>query len=341
MLIQYWIIWFEKTYNSGARINMERIEKIRNIRKEIVILSNCILQKRWIKVVNLWNDIEVAILKNVEASEELYRDLNDSRECIKSKNYIRFYEILIYKIDYYLLKKNRDISLANRKKLINLAKKDNEFAMRSYRMKLWDLVNKYNNTDRIDISLAGMENVSLSIKEGSKRFKLFSDVNPWLESANFIYTNKLIQRFTMKDDFEVCILGFGGGHLIELLCQQYPHVYVNVFLPNLDIFKYVISNIKVTNILKNDMVKFIYDPLSFDFFYLIKEKIKKNEEIVFFIDRQELRACIRKADIVDRVLYLYSESEILFNRVNDERNKQDMINELEIVGNSIYNILSK
>lgn len=320
---------------------MSKVEKIRYIRKEIVILCNYILQKRWIEVINLWNDVETSILKNMEISEDFYRDLKDIRKCIRVKNLIRFYEILVYRIDHYLSKILLDMNLADRKYLINLAKSNNEVAMKTYQTKLWNLIKKYNELDRIGISFSGTENISILIKEGNKKFKLFSDVNPWLEKTNFIHTNKFIQNYTIDNDFEVYVLGFGGGYLIDLLCRQYPYVYVNVFLPNLDIFKCVISNIMVADILKNDRVSFNYDPLSFDFFCLIKEKIRKNEKIVFFIDRQELRACIRKADIVEKALYLYDESEVLYGWGNDEIDIQGKSNRTGIVGNNIYELLNE
>ncbi len=305
----------------------------RQVRYMIVQVCQYVYRQEWDKVREEWTGLDLKLDQIIPETEIGYEALCESRICIEKGNYLRFHDLLVYDIDFYIAEQLRELNETDRKRLAEEARKENERALVEYHNSILPLINYYSKTDRIEFSYIGTENVSISIKdkEGEGKFRLFSIVNPCLESVNF--ANNI--KESILD--EIYVLGFGGGHLIRELARRYPDAKIKIYISNIDVFKAVIYNISVGDILENRKIELIYDPACFDFFAALVRGEGSNSKYAVYIDRQELRAHIGNVRQTDKLLMWYqSGMRVMLQRIGKQSIKAFSGSIEDNVGIKIY-----
>ena len=269
------------------------ISLLRKIRPQIVDICKKVLLHSWAEVNKCWMALETDIYQVVCLKVVRYKILDECNSCIASKNYLRFYDLLFYEIDSDIAFSLSHISKKDRELMSKAAKRKNEEMLGKYHRKILLWVQAVSNTMRIECSYTGTENVSIFIQEKEHRYKLFSSVNPWLESVNLLGS--------LKPDManEICVLGFGGGHLVGQLIKIYPWAKIKVFLPCIDLFKKVIDHIPIYEILQNSNLELCYDPTCLNFFMYVQDRTQEN---AFYINKTELRACVGSVNEIETLI---------------------------------------
>lgn len=301
-------------------------------RYKIVQICNCIYRNKWWDLCHLWEQLDLELEKIIPSSNKIYDVLVECRNCRASGNFMHFHDLLFYKIDFFLAQELCSRTLEERKLLSEKAFVENKQAIENHHKDVSNLLYANNEFSRIECSYVGTENVSISIKEGDRVFRLFSSINPWLECSSILNAREMDKG--CPD--EVYVLGFGGGHAVEELERRYPKAQIKVYLPNKDIFQVVMYNLPRKNILINQRLELIYDPMAIGFLEVLEKNLCKN---TFYIDRQELRTCFRSAVEAESVIIKYK------NKLR-ANNAQDYIYESKTlmtgnVGKSIHKHINK
>lgn len=274
----------------------------RSIRCMIVDICECIYGQEYNLIYKYWDVLEQAIMEAFPEDEKIYLMLNEIRVCIERCNFLRVRDILTYGVDLFLFQQLNNLRQSERKYLIKEAKHQNDQALRTYHKNIWELLWEKSGCTRIECDYSGTENVSISILERNVKYRLFSDTNPWLESSGYIDAMEVSGRISD----EMYVLGFGGGYVIEELEKRYPKMKIKVFIPNLDILEVVVSSISLSHVLQNKNLELNYEPMWLSFFITLDEHISAGEDIGFFIDRQELRACTGSEGIARQLTRYYT-----------------------------------
>ncbi len=269
----------------------------RNLRRKIAGICDNIYQQKWNVVCIDWCDLRQELLQINPDNEKWFWIIRECNLCTEIGNFIYLHDLLIYDVDAYIAQQLYGLNEEIRKFLSEEAKKKNREALEVRHKNISVLLYKENRLSRVKCFYMGTENISISIMERSKEFKLFSDTNPWMESISMVKTGSL-QNSILE---EICVLGWGGGHLIRELETRYPQAQINVYLPNMDIFETVMSNILVTDVLENEKMVLYFDPTGLDFLSVL-EKNAKRSEFGYFINRQELRACVKNLKAADGLI---------------------------------------
>lgn len=291
-----------QSYENGENILLSR-----QIRQEIVEICNQIYRKEWDLVREYWKALDLRIAQIISKEAECYDFFMQAKESAEKKNYLRLLDLLVYEIDPYIAEQLYALDGDARRIMAGEAKKSNKEILEIYHRDILSGISEEKKESRIVYSYTGTENVSISIKEGKEQFRLFSSINPWSEASD--YVNAMVRgRFE-----EICVLGFGGGHFVRELGQRFPHTEIKLFLPNKDIFKAVIDNIPVYDVLQNTNLKICMDPACLDFLLTVREKTDRDEKFVFFIDRQEFRACVCDTWLEERLVWEYTKGHLKSN----------------------------
>lgn len=281
-------------------MNKEYALSVRRIRRDIVAICNSIYKKEWNVVKKRWESLDGRLSDIILKDDKCYDYLLESRSCAAKGNDVRLRDLLLYEIDSYLTEILCSFSKEDRLILINDAQRQNEEALRLYYNHIFVEISKETDVSRVGCAYIGTENAGLSVKECGRQFRLFSFINPWLESADFV--NEMDKR---KFN-EICVLGFGGGYVIRELERRYPEAKIRVYLPNRDIFRTVVNYIEVSDILQNKNLEMCFDSVCLDFFSTVKEKMGRDKNFGFYIDRQELRASTGNIELSERLMAEYS-----------------------------------
>lgn len=218
---------------------------LRRVRREIVAICRKICLQEWTIVGKCWETLELELTDSVLLKVIHGNFLDECRACIVRKNYLRLYDLLRYEIDLDIADCLSHLSKEDRMEMSENARKKNEEVLSIHYKKIFESIQKVGESVRITFSYTGTENVNIFVREEEYQFQLFSSENPWLESANFADG---IERDKLD---EICVLGFGGGYLIQELERRFKHAKIKVYLPNIDIFKAVIDSIPVYEILQS------------------------------------------------------------------------------------------
>ena len=274
---------------------------LRQIREEIVRICDYIYRQNWNAVCDGWNLLEKELQNSTLENKNFYIALAESRICISNGNYLRLHDLLKYDIDFFIYKELYSLSVDDRRSLTEEARKENIGMLQKNHQNISSIIQEIHRFSRIIYSYEGADNISLSIKEGNQSFRLFSNTNPYLESLSLINANKTLNNCTK----EIYVLGFGRGYIIRALKAKYPKAQINVYLPNKDVFNIVLSNILVNDILCDKKIDFFYDPTCLNFEEILRKKIQEREDIGFYVDYQELRACVRSIAAMNNLLVQY------------------------------------
>lgn len=266
--------------------------QIRECRCEIIRICQKIYDFDFDRLDIEWKDnLEHILWKNIKEK----RLLLEANNCVCKKNWIRFRDMLIH-LDDILREKLKDNFTVKQSwhydiwdKNFDIIKKKNE--------KIADLLKESVDRARIDILDGGTEGYGIRIHEKQSAFNLFSMENPWLESANFL-RGKDNDRY--HDIFQ---FGFGGGFVTGWLNKIFPESNLYVYIPNMDIFKAVLQNICLDNILTNKKLNFIYDPSGLEFLKKINNSHCPDSGI--FIDYNELRALTGSLEVAEKTKNIY------------------------------------
>lgn len=269
---------------------------LRQIRYRIIEICNCIYMQTWSKVYEYWKALDTELMIIPFDDIMWYEILNQCRNCVMKGNFLRLRDLLVYEMDLYIVNQLCSLSKEIRISLANDAERENEEALRRYHKEMLELISSEDRKTRIECSYVGAENVSISIAESGGKYRLFSSVNPWLESSNLIY------EMVKEPCSEIYAFGFGGGYAIRELERRFNGAKIKVYISNLDIFQAVVKNISVSTILRYEKLEFIVDPIGMVFFIDISKKIRENDSFKFYIDYQELRACTGSAYIASDML---------------------------------------
>jgi len=280
-----------------SKVNKKEIILFRQTRRRIVEICQKVYLHRWGEVNEYWMELK-ADIHRFDCINAVRRELLDECDvCIAYKNYLRFYDLLVYEVDSDIAFCLASISKEVREQLSVEARRRNEEILRKFHYKIFALVHSESKMERIACSYTGNENVSIYIKEKESMYKLFSSANPWLESIN------LLNNREKEQVDEICVLGFCGGHLVAELARLYPQVRIKVYLPCIDIFKKVIEHIPICEILRNNNVQLCFDPTCLHFFMNVHENTERNKRFRFYINRPELRACVGDTDETEAAIW--------------------------------------
>lgn len=262
-----------------------------------------ICAKEWERVCGHWSMLRSDLVSGIPGTEPVYDSIDECDWCVDRKNYLHFHDCLTYKIDLFIMKRLLSLGEEERKKCSDNARRENENALNRYHRDLsWLLSKKFPYRD-LECIYEGTENVSISVEEGSNRFRLFSIVNPWLESSSMIKEN-------VRGNFipgEIHVLGIGGGHLVSGLKRKYPDTRIRVYIPNADVFQAVLLHIPLKEILTNEKIELVYDPLCLDFIKKIEEETAPGriQGTLFYMDPQEIRASFKSLRMAYRLIWKY------------------------------------
>lgn len=263
----------------------------RKIKNDIAVICDYIYKKRLGIVRELWDQLERELKKIVLEDEKFSKVLKEAEMCVCKGNYLRLHDLLTYEIDFFLTHKLLTVSEEERKIFSEKAKKENEKELMLYHKELDMLSHKTYGLSNVECLYEGVENISIMIKENDNKFRLFSQINPWMESIGIINSKK------SEVDFpdEIWVLGFGGGHMIKELGRRYPKTQIKVYIPNMNIFQTILFNMPLNEILTNKRIKLFYDPLCLDFIEMLKANValKAKKSIIIYFNRQEIRACYK------------------------------------------------
>lgn len=273
----------------------------RFMRHKIVDICECVYGQKYKLIYKYWEELEQEVMRVFTENEKFSLVLDAIRECMEQCNFLRVRDILTYELDVLLFQQLNNVSQSERKYLVEEARQQNEEVLRIYHRNIWELLRVGNESTRIECDYSGTENVTISVLEENVKYRLFSNANPWMESSGYIAALEVSGRIFN----EMYILGFGGGYVIEQLQKRYPEMRIKVFIPNLDIFRAVVTHISVAHILKNENLELYYEPMWLNFFTIKKESIKPGHRFGVFIDRQELRACVGSAGVADQLTRYY------------------------------------
>lgn len=273
----------------------------RNLRHKIAAICDNIYRQKWNTVCIDWSGLRQELLQINPDNEKWFWIIRECSQCVEKGNFFYLHDLLIYDIDAYIAQQLYGLNEEIRKSLSEEAKKKNREALEIRHKNISVLLYKENGLSRVKCFYKGTENISISIMERGKEFKLFSDTNPWMESISMVKTGSL--QNSILD--EICVLGWGGGHLIRELETRCPQAQINVYLPNMDIFETVMSNILVADVLENEKMVLYFDPTCLDFLSAL-EKNAKRSEFGYFINRQELRACVKNLKVTDGLIKVCS-----------------------------------
>lgn len=266
-------------------ISVDEILILRQIRRRIVEICDCIYKQKWNLVNECLSILDLGHAKLLSEHCACQDVLDQCKICVQKKNALRLRDLLMQELDFRIANQLLMINEKDRKVLIKKAKEENIAALEVHHIDIWKLIRNISSMPRIKYAYIGTENVAISIKENNQKFRLFSAKSPWIEA------NDLVDSLGNGPFEEIHVLGFAGGYLIgELLCK-FPDTKIKVYLPNIDIFKSVIDNIPVSYILKNRNVRFCYDCTCMLFILTVKEMLQKNKNLGVYIDSQEVRAC--------------------------------------------------
>ncbi len=279
----------------------EDILLLRNFRRKTINVCNCIYKRKWDIVCEEWNNLELefydVLTKNIACND----NLKECRSCVKKGNYLRLLDLLLYGIDPLVVQCLCNVGTEDRLILAREAEMANKKVLQTLYHDIFKLIENENSNSRIECRYEGTENVELSIIDNKYKFRLFSKINPWLESQ------ELVNGMGKRKFEEIYVLGFGGGYLIEQLTKKFSDSKIKVYLPNIDIFKTVICNIPVSNILQNKNLDICTDTMCLNFFLGFENKTDKN--IGYYVDRQELRACVKDINVFKKLMESYKKKQ--------------------------------
>lgn len=302
----------------------------RQMECRLVHICEYIYKQKWDMVNEQWELLETELQMCIPKDRDGYEMIEECKRCIDKRNYIHLYDCLIYKVGLYMIRYLLICDEQERKNLSQQARAENVEALEQNHKELLRLLFKNSEHSNVEYCFRGTENVNVTVKEGVNRFRLFSTINPWLESCNTINA-KIKDHFTPKD---IYVLGLGGGHLVNELAQRYPKASIKVYIPNADIFQVIILHISLKNILLNKKIELYYDPFCLDFIKRMEDNVvsDKKERCMVCIDRQEVRACYKNALIADKFMSKYAESSVSNCVLNSAYNLRN-----RAIGRDIYN----
>lgn len=263
----------------------------REFRSRIVIICDCIYQQKWNEVCKKWLVLKQELLQTFSENEKYIHLIVKCDQCIEKSNFLRLHDLLIYEIDINIAQELYGLQEEVRRFLSSDAQKKNLRVLEKRYKDIFILLSKEGWLQNVETYYTGSENIGISIREADKKFRLFSESNPWMESNELMNAKKLKKGVIG----EICVLGFGGGHLVRMLGTSYPYAQIKVYLPNMDIFRTVICNILVSDVLNNENLALYYDPTCLDFLAEL-EKRARSKKFVYYINRQEVRACLKNND---------------------------------------------
>lgn len=275
------------------------IRELRRMRYMMTEICRYIFKQEWEMVCKYWKNFDEEFAKYVSEAARCDEAIRQCRTCVLKGNDVRLYELLRYEIDSYMEEQLSKISEDDRKQLACNAKSENAHVLKTCYTDIFNWINKEIDMTRIGCFYEGTDNISLSVKEDDHTFRLFSITNPWRESSDFV------NQYIKGEPNEICILGFGGGYVVRELVQRFPHAMMKVCLPNADLFKSVIEHIDVSDVLQYKNLELCIDSVCLDFFSTINRKRKENRNFEFYIDRQELRACIPNRTLRESLIRKY------------------------------------
>lgn len=274
-----------------CRISIDEVAALRQMRRKIVEICEYIYGQKWDLVGRYLQTLSLQLRTAIPEHTRCIGILNQCESCLQKGNYIRLRDLLVQEIDFYIANLLRALDERDRRLLSEEAGRENEEALGRYHKDILALIGDRTDSARIRCTYEGTENVSISIKEMDYEYRLFSNVNPWSESNNLV--NSLVKR----EFEEILVLGFGGGYVVGELERKFSGTKIKVYLPNIDIFKAVIFHIAVSNIIQNENLEFYFDPTCLRFLISVHEMMGRDERVGFYVDRQELKACIGRDEI--------------------------------------------
>ncbi|MDE6055989.1 MAG: hypothetical protein K2G55_20050 [Lachnospiraceae bacterium] len=274
----------------------DEVYSLRKARQQIIEICREICIQRWGMADRHWKLFETELMQ--PAFSELIGSIffKECKICIAKKNYMRVHDLLQYDIDLNIAAQLLQLSEESRITLAKKAKKQNMETLEKYHKKIFASIQDVKKSARIKFSYTGTENISIYVREKKCEYKLFSSANPWMEGAD------LADGMKAENPKEICVLGFSGGYVVNELAKRFEQAKIKVYLPNIDIFKVIIDNILVCNILQNKNIEFYPDPMGLMFFVKIWESVGQYEDFAFYIDRSELRACVGDQIVTDRLI---------------------------------------
>lgn len=309
-------------------MNEEEVLIVRKNRRRIAELCNDIFWGEWDTVCIQFHEIEKDLAYVIKEDSKEWEILRQCRQCMDKRNILRLRDLLVYELDgvlaerLFLLPEKERISLAHH------AKAENEKVLHTYHPNIYDKLYR-ESENQIDYHYEGTDNVTLTAWENERSFRLFSNTNPWRESIDFV--NYLARG--NKNPQEICVLGFGGGYTVGELIRRFPRTKIKVFLPNIDIFKMVIENILVNDILQNKNLEIYSDSMCLYFLLTVKEKAAKNDNFDFYIDRRELRVCVCDIIMLENIIrecrkeqFRYRTEEVILQELVGEDIKRYIMN---------------
>lgn len=307
-------------------VSVDGILILRQIRHRIVEICDFIYKQEWDLVNEYLSALDLEYAKILSEYCE-YRELfSQCRICAQKENAMRLRDLLVHELDFCISNQLFMVNEKERKILAEKARQENEEALEMCHKDIWELIQNKNSTPRIECAYVGTENVSISVKQNDCKFRLFSIMSPWIEA------NGLLDSLGNGSFEEIHVLGFGGGYLIGELQRKFREAKIKVYLPNIDIFQAVIHNISVSEILRNNNLKFYYDPACIIFIIALNGILKENKRVGIYIDQQELRSCRENVAQVEYWVRMYK----------GEYSNDDIAekNETETVGKRINQYIS-
>lgn len=285
-------------------ISIDEILILRQLRRKIVEICECIYKQEWDSVNNYLRMIYSKYIKIILKYCSCQDIVRQCMVCVQKENSIRLRDLLVQEIDFHIAEQLFWVEEDIRKVLVERAKEDNRKALIACHNNILEKIYDRECESHIEFSYIGTENVNISIRENGHKYRLFSIVSPWKE-ANDLIDSMGIRRFD-----EICVLGFGGGYVIGELQRKFQNARIKVYLPNIDIFRTVIHTIPVSNILRNKNLEFCYDPTCLLFMISVNELMKTNKKVGIYIDQQELRASMANAAELKRYILQYQANNI-------------------------------
>lgn len=287
--------------------------QFRNCRREIIDMCYRIYQYDLCEIDSKWKLFrkKMSDLSN----SQIEKVLHETEESINKKNWIRTRDMLLY-IDDYLrktLKKNCLEFQIWREDIW----KENLSVLKKKNMYLAEKIETMEDALRVEVKAGGTECCEIRIHEREIFYQLFSLENPWLESM------KHLELCLKQQCNNIYQWGFNAGFLTGVLENIYYDANIYVYISNLDIFRAVLKNICLENILNNKKLFFIYDPTGLEFADIAASACYDEKNIIF-IDQIEYRAFVRGEKVLTDI-YL-----------NDQDKEKTLAADVGTVGRKIY-----
>lgn len=279
-------------------MNKMEIYLLRKVRQDIVEMCRTICAQREDLVKQQWEVLEVGLrqAQTILSDKMRWKLIEECRVCMVKRNYSRVWDLLKYEVDCDIADVLFALNQEVRTYLSSEAEEKNKDVLKQYHKRIFSLTQNVHYTERIVFSYTGTDNISMFVKEKGRQYKLFSGVNPWLESAD------LADGINIRNSDEIILFGFGGGYFVRELKRRGVQSKIKIYLSNFDIFKCVIDHLSVDDILLWENLEFIPDPTGLLFFIKMHENLEQNRNVRFYIDRAELRACVGNEEEASRLL---------------------------------------